>query len=297
MTVSSTDQKRNPSSYMGDGGDTRAGERVKIGEYEAAGEDMGDKHSVLSSQTQRRSSGQALGQSMGQFSGQFSDRFLGKSLGQTPGQMSGQHMVQDASKRDGWAVQPNFLPGRVIGKPFRQKGGLGLHRQNNLGFNPGPTPITMGTKAKFQKKRGPQVNPVQALSIPFYAEVEGGMNLDVEQHGKEAAEIKHSHLQVESQRLEAPLVDPVLLNRFEISMPIDNSPSLSVFGRPLFQGGSSGLGGLHVLGEEEEGVLPLEIVAENEVKGGSGQEGMMVEYGQEEGFVEVTPLAVEGYEN
>ena len=77
-------------------------------------------------------------------------------------------------------------------------------------------------------------------------------------------------------------------------MPIDNSPSLSVFGRPLFQGCSSGLGGSHDLGEEEEGVLPLEI---NEVKGGSGQEGMMVEYGQEEGLVEATPLAVEGYEN
>ena len=75
------------------------------------------------------------------------------------------------------------------------------------------------------------------------------------------------------------MVAPDLLDRFEISIPIDNSPSLSVFSRPLFQGGSSGLGGLHVLGEEEEGVLPLEIVAENEVKGGTDQEGMMVEYG------------------
>ena len=186
----------------------------------------------------------------------------------------------------------------MTGKPFSQKGGLGLHRQNSLGFNPGPTPINTGTKAIFQKKRGPQVNPVQVLSIPFYAEVEGGMNPDVEKHGEEAAETKHSQLHVESQRLEVPLVDPDLLNRFETSIPIDNSPSLSVFGRPLFQGGSSGLGGLHVLGEEEEeGVLPLEIVAENEVKGGSGQEGMIVEYGQEEGFVEATPLAVEGYEN
>ena len=45
-----------------------------------------------------------------------------------------------------------------------------------------------------------------------------------------------------------------------------------------------------------EGVLPLEIVAANEMKGGSSQEGMMVEYGQEEGIVEATPLAVEGYE-
>ena len=93
------------------------------------------------------------------------------------------------------------------------------------------------------------------------------------------------------------MVDPDLLNRFEISTPIVNSPSLSVFDRPLFQGGSLGLGGLHVLGEEEEGVLPLAIVAENEVKGGIYQEGMMVEYGQEEGFVESTPLAVEGYES
>ena len=54
---------------------------------------------------------------------------------------------------------------------------------------------------------------------------------------------------------------PGFFNWFEISIPIDNSPSLFVFGRPLFQGGSSSLGGLHVLGEEEEeGVLPLEIV-------------------------------------
>ena len=93
------------------------------------------------------------------------------------------------------------------------------------------------------------------------------------------------------------MVAPDLLDKFEISIPIDNSPSLSVFGRPLFQGGSSGLGGLHVLGEEEEGVLPLEIVAENEVKGGTDQERMMVEYGQEGGFVKVTPLAVEGHES
>ena len=93
------------------------------------------------------------------------------------------------------------------------------------------------------------------------------------------------------------MVEPDLLNRFEISIPIDKSPSLSVFGRPFFQGGSSGQGGLHVLGEEEEDVLPLEIVAENETKGGFDHEGMMVEYGQEEGLVEATPLAVEGYEN
>ena len=130
MTVSSPEQKRNPSSHRDDEGDTRAGERVKLGEHEAAGGDVGDKHPVLSSQTQRRSSGQASGQSTGQFSGQFSDRFSGMFLGQSPGQMSGQHMVQEAGKRDGWAVQPNLLSGRVTGRPFRQKGGLGLHRQN-----------------------------------------------------------------------------------------------------------------------------------------------------------------------
>ena len=120
------------------------------------------------------------------------------------------------------------------------------------------------------------------------------MNPDVENEGEEAAETEHSRLQLESQRLEAPVVDPDLLNRFAISIPIDNSPSLSVFGQPLFQGGSSGPGGLHVLGEDEEGVLPLEIVAENEVKGGTDQEGMKVEYGHEEGFVEMTHLVVTG---
>ena len=93
------------------------------------------------------------------------------------------------------------------------------------------------------------------------------------------------------------MVDSDLLNRFEISTPIVNSSSLFVFCRPLFQGGSSGLGGLHVLGEEEESVLPLAIVAENEVKGGIDQEGLMVDFGQEEEFVEETSLAVEGYDS
>ena len=93
------------------------------------------------------------------------------------------------------------------------------------------------------------------------------------------------------------MVDQDLLNRFESSMPIDNSPSLSFFGRPLLQGGSSGLGGSHVIEEEDEGVLPLEIVEANEIKGGSSQGDTVVEYGQEEGIVDATPLAVEGYEN
>ena len=170
MTVSSPEQRRNPSSNREDEGDTRAGERVKFGECKAAGGDVGDKHPVLSSQTQRRSSGQASGQSTSQFSGQFSDRFSGKFLGQSPGQISGQHMVQEAGKRDGWAIQSNLLPGRATGRPFRQKGGLGLYRQNFLGLNPGPTPIITGTKALLQKKRGPQVKPElkpsQFLSMP-----------------------------------------------------------------------------------------------------------------------------------
>ena len=33
------------------------------------------------------------------------------------------------------------------------------------------------------------------------------------------------------------------------------------------------------------------------MNGGTDQKGMMVKYGQEEGCVEATPLAVEGYEN
>ena len=284
MTVSSPEQKRNPSSYRDDEGVSRAGERVEGAEYEAAGGNVGDKHPVSLSQIQRRSSGQYMGQ--------LSNRFSGKSLGQIPGRMSGQYLDQDAGKRVGWAAQPNFLPSRATGKIFRHNGGLGFHKQNKLGFNSGP-----GPKAIFQKKKGPPINPAQALPSPFNAEAEGGLNIDVEKHGEEAAVTNQSQLQVESQRIEAPLVDPDLLNRFEISMPIDNSPSLSFFGRPLFQGGSSGLGGSHVLGEEVVGLLPMEIVAANEMKGGSSQEGMMVEYGQEEGIVEATPLAVEGYEN
>ena len=294
MTVSSPDQRSNPSSNREDDGDTRAGERVSFEECEAAGGDVGDKHPVLSSQTQWRSSGQTSSQSSGHFSGQFSDRISGKVLGQSPGQSSDQYTVQEVGKRVGWAFQPNLLSDRATDPPFRQKGGLGLHMRNILSPNPGP--IT-GTKALLQKKRGPQVKPAQPLSTPFYAGVEGGMNPDVEKQGEETAETKLSQLQLESQSLEAPVVEPDLLNRFEISIPVDKSPSLSVFGQPLFQGGSSGLGGLHVLGEEEEGILPLEIVAENETKGGFDHEGMMVEYGQEEGLVEATPLAVEGYEN
>ena len=180
-------------------------------------------------------------------------------------------MVQEAGRRDGWANHSNPHSGRV-GRPLKQKGGLGPHRPNSvLGPNPSPTPNNPGTKglSTIQKKRGPQNKPVQALSNPNYAGVEGRTNPDVEKEGEEATETEPSQLRLESQRLEALLVDPDLLNRFEISTPIVNSPSLSVLGRPLFQGGSSGLGGLHVLGEEEEGVLPLAIVAENEVKGGT----------------------------
>ena len=209
-------------------------------------------------------------------------------------------MEHEAGRRDGWAIHSNPHPGRVISRPLRQKGGMGPHRLNSvLGPNPGPTPNNPGTKGRstVQKKRGPQNKLVQALSNPNYAGVEGRTNPDVEKEGEEVTEIEPSQLLLESQRLEAPLVDPDLLNRFEISTPIVNSLSLSVFGRPLFQGGSSSLGVLHILREEEEGVLPLAIVVENEVKGGTDQEGMMVEFGQEEGFVEATPLAVEGYES
>ena len=61
------------------------------------------------------------------------------------------------------------------------------------------------------------------------------------------------------------MVDSDFLNRFKTSRPtVVNSSSLSVFGWPFFKGGSFCLGGLHVLGDEEEGLLPLAIVAENE---------------------------------
>ena len=222
---------------------------------------------------------------MKQSSGQ---RFAGKSLGHFPGRRSGPFSEQEAGRRAGWAVQPNFLPGRATGKGLRHTDGLGF-RQNKMGFKIGP-----GSKAIFQKKKVSPIMPAQALSSSFFAEAEGGLNTDVDIHGEVAAETIQSQLQVESQRIESPLADPS--NKFEMSMPFVNSPSISFFGRPLFQGGSSGLGVSHALGEEVEGVLPLEIVAANEMKGGSSQEGMMVEYGQEEGIVEATPLAVEGYE-
>ena len=147
-TVLSSDQKRNPSSYRDDEGVSRAWERVEGAAFEAAGGDVGDKHPVSSSQIQRQSSGQ---------------RFAGKSLGQIPGRRSGPYSDQEAGRRDGWAIQPNFLLGRATGKSFRHNGGLGF----NLGCKTGP-----GTKAIFQKKKAPPINPAQALSSPFITEAE-----------------------------------------------------------------------------------------------------------------------------
>ena len=77
--------------------------------------------------------------------------------------------------------------------------------------------------------------------------MEGGATADFEKEGEKVAVTESSRLFLETLRLEAHLVDPDLLNRFEISTPtVINSSSLSVFGRPLFQGDSSSLGGLHV---------------------------------------------------
>ena len=78
MTVSSPKHRRNPSSRRDDDGGTRAGERVSLGGSETAGGDVGDKHPVLSFQTQRRSPGQSSGQSTGQSSGSFSGQFSGQ---------------------------------------------------------------------------------------------------------------------------------------------------------------------------------------------------------------------------
>ena len=72
------------------------------------------------------------------------------------------------------------------------------------------------------------------------------MTVDFEKEGEEAVVTESSQLLLESQRLEAHLVDLDLLNRFEISTPTavkSSSLSLSVFDQPLFQGGSLGPGG------------------------------------------------------
>ena len=267
----SAEQKRNPSSKREDEGVSRAWERVEGAEIEVVGGDMGEKHPVSSRLIQRQAPGQ---------------RSSGFLLGQMLGRSSGQNLDPNAGRRDGWAVQPNSLSGRATGKR------LGSHSQNNLGCKPGP-----GTKTIFQKKKGRPASSAQALSSSVNVETKGGSNIDVENHEEVGAKTNQSQLQMEFQRMKAQVDDPFLLNRLEISMPLDNSPSLSFFGRPLFQGGSSGLGVSHVIGDEVEGVLPMEIVVANEMKGGSSQEGTMVEYGQEEGIVEATPLAVEGYEN
>ena len=121
------------------------------------------------------------------------------------------------------------------------------------------------------------------------------MIADIEKEGEKVAVTESSQSISETSRLEASLVDSDFLNRFEASTPtIVNSSSLSVFGRPLFQKGSFGLGGY--MSWEMKGVLPLAIMAKTEVEGGTGQEGLMVGFGQGEEIEEATPLAVEGYE-
>ena len=153
---------------------------------------------------------------------------MGKSLGHFPGRRSGPYSEQEVGRRVGWAVQPNFLPGRATGKSFRHNDGLGF-RLNNLGFKTSP-----GSKAIFQKKKAPPIIPAQALSSTFIAEAEGVLNTEVEIHGEVAAETIQPQLQMESQRIESPLADPS--NRLEMSMPFANSPSISFFGRPFFKG-------------------------------------------------------------
>ena len=183
-----------------------------------------------------------------------------------------------------------------------------LKGKKGFGSNPDPHPNNPVMKglSTILKEGGSQTNPFQALRGQIEVstlkeldvEVEGGATTDFEKEGKKAVVTESSQLSLETSRLEAHLVDPDLLNRFEISTPIViNSSSLTILGQPIFQGGSSSLGGLHVLGDKEEDVLPLAIVVENEVEGGTGQEGPMVGFGQEEGIVEATPLVVEGYES
>ena len=274
LTVSSPEIKRSPRSCRDDERNSRAGERVVGAEIEEADGDVGDKFPVSSSQSQRWSAGQCPGQ--------ISGRSPGKFLGQTPGRMTGQASDWNMRSRAGWAFSgPGVL---------RPNGMLGLHRQK-LGLKYGP-----GSKAILKNKQEWPSVSAQFLSSPINAETEGRLQTDDDKHGEEAAGTNQPQVQTEYQIIEAPMVDQDVLNRFESSMPIDNSPSLSFFGRPLLQGGSSGLGESHVIEEEDEGVLPMEIVEANEMKGGNSQGDAVVEYGQEEGIVDATPLAVEGYE-
>ena len=69
MTVSSSEQRRNPRFCKGDDGGTRTGERVSLGGSAIAAGDVGDKHPVLSTQNQRRTPGQSSGQQAGQVAG------------------------------------------------------------------------------------------------------------------------------------------------------------------------------------------------------------------------------------
>ena len=113
----------------------------------------------------------------------------------------------------------------------------------------------------ISKEGGFQTNPFQALRGQFEEStledlgeavaLEGGATVDIEKEGEKVAVTESSQSISKTSRLEGYLVDPDFLNRFETLTPIVvNSSSLFIFGRPLFQGGSSSLGGLHVLGDE-----------------------------------------------
>ena len=129
-----------------------------------------------------------------------------------------------------------------------------------LGFSPSPHP--MESLMEMLKFGGLQANQAlrewfEDLQFEGPREVvsgEDGLTVDAEKEGEAVLEIaspqRASFLEIPRQ--EVYQADPNLLNRFEISThTVDLPSSLSVFGRPLFQGGSSGMGGLNVMGKEE----------------------------------------------
>ena len=197
--VSSPKQRRNFRFYRDDDGGACAGERVSLGgsaiqSTANAARDVCDKPSVMSNQTQRRSTGQQAGQASG--------------------------------RRHGWADHSNPYSSQVVGGSFGQKGGLGpqgpnrelgplqdpkgdpitlrpfLKGKKSFGSRSNPSPIShvMEGPSVISKEGGFQTNPFQALRTQFEestledlrAALEGGATIDIEKEGERVPVIESS---------------------------------------------------------------------------------------------------------
>ena len=154
---SSPEQRRNFRFCRDDDGGARVGERGSLGgsvthSTANAAEDMCDKPSVMSNQTQRRS--------------------LGQSFGQQAGQVSG--------RRHRWTNNSNPYSGQVVGGSFGQKGGLrpqGPNKELGPLLNLKGDHITLRLFLKGKKSFGSRSSPSPISHVmegPSIISKEGG---------------------------------------------------------------------------------------------------------------------------